>query len=95
MKQRNLEGHAKRQWNASTPWNEMSLLAEAIAKKKAAETTVELSVKMPVRFINGMARHGLLTNSQAERKDEQAITEALLATVESRLYGRITARRYA
>jgi hypothetical protein len=74
----------------------MSLAEEARAKKKAPESTVELSnVKVPLRFVNAMARFGLLTQSQAERKDANAITEALLATVEHRLYGRVTARRYA
>jgi hypothetical protein len=97
MKQAPLEKvNAPRQWSVSKPWNAMSLAAEALARKKAPETTVELSnVKVPLRFINAMPRHGLLTDSQAERKDETAISEALLAITESRLYGRVTARRYA
>lgn len=97
MKQRNLEGYAKRQWSATTrPWNALAL-AESLEKKRAHETTVSVSAEVPLQFVNAMLRKGFLSESQVkeDKIDTKAIAEILLSSTREKLYGRVTAARYS
>ena len=93
MKQHSLfEGHAKREWKATTrPWNAMSLADEAIAGKQADESTVGGNIEVPIRFINAMSRMGFI----GEKQDWREITEFMLSCTENKLFGRIKGKRYA